>query len=51
MAALVTVLAFFFMPGNDSSNTMRMRVRVIGLHDRVAQVYEVCPDRCEIAAL
>ena len=29
MAALVIVLAFFFMPGNDSSDTMLMRVRAL----------------------
>ena len=34
MAALVIVLAFFFMPGNDNSETMLMRVRVTGVRGR-----------------
>jgi hypothetical protein len=42
MAALVIVLAFFFMPGNDSSEIMLMRVRF--MHDWCAQPpsFSVC---------
>ena len=40
MAALVIVLAFFFMPGNDNAETVLMRVRLLSQH--AASGHDLC---------